>query len=270
MRIRKLTKVEYHRICNLLKIDSKKDKEATIFLNSKLNSLFVSQAFDELKKLLLDKDVFIYAAGPSLPQSIQITKQLILEYRKNIVVIAVDGATKALLEQKVPIDIIVSDLDGSQKAIIDSYQNNHSFLIIHAHGDNSNKITEFEDHIGKKRIIGSTQLKNVRNVKNFGGFTDGDRAVYVAANFKAHRIFLFAFDFGDIIGKYSKPEEFLTDEPINERKKIKLQIAKKLLEKVPKRFKNTFFFNCTQKGEKIASISNISYEKLIDLLKEKT
>ena len=41
-------------------------------------------------------------------------------------------------------------------------------------------------------------------VHNFGGFTDGDRCVFLANHFKAKKIILLGMDFGTRIGKYSK------------------------------------------------------------------
>ena len=41
------------------------------------------------------------------------------------------------------------------------------------------------------------------NLQNYGGFTDGDRAVFIADHFKAKKIFLIGFDFNDDVGRYS-------------------------------------------------------------------
>ena len=50
----------------------------------------------------------------------------------------------------------------------------------------------------------STQAKPMGKVNNFGGFTDGDRCVFLANHFKAKKIILLGMDFGTKIGKYSK------------------------------------------------------------------
>ena len=42
---------------------------------------------------------------------------------------------------------------------------------------------------------------------NFGGFTDGDRAVFLAVHFNAKKIFLIGFDFNNTIGEYSFVEK---------------------------------------------------------------
>jgi len=60
-----------------------------------------------------------------------------------------------------------------------------------------------------KNCIGTTQTKPIGKLQNFGGFTDGDRAVFLANYFMAKKIILFGMDFGKRIGKFSntKPSE---------------------------------------------------------------
>ena len=53
-------------------------------------------------------------------------------------------------------------------------------------------------------VIGSTQTKSFGKMENFGGFTDGDRCVFLAEYFNAKKIVLIGMDFGREIGKYSK------------------------------------------------------------------
>jgi hypothetical protein len=94
-------------------------------------------------------------------------------------------------------------------------------MIVHAHGDNAEKIHLVKDF---KNCIGTTQTKPVGKVHNFGGFTDGDRCVFLANHFKAKKIILLGMDFGTRIGKYSKATV------VNRTIKIaKLRRGKKLL-----------------------------------------
>jgi uncharacterized Rossmann fold enzyme len=67
-----------------------------------------------------------------------------------------------------------------------------------------------------KRFIATTQAKPFNRVYNFGGFSDGDRCVFVAREFGASKIKLAGFDF--------------EDPGVNQIKKKKLKWAKKLLE----------------------------------------
>ncbi|MHA1636717.1 MAG: 6-hydroxymethyl-7,8-dihydropterin pyrophosphokinase, partial [Candidatus Thorarchaeota archaeon] len=66
------------------------------------------------------------------------------------------------------------------------------------------------------------------NVFLWGGFTDGDRACYMVAHYEPKRIILAGMDFGENIGRWSKPGHsttFLADG----RKLLKLKIAEYLL-----------------------------------------
>jgi uncharacterized Rossmann fold enzyme len=76
-----------------------------------------------------------------------------------------------------------------------------------------------------KNCIGTTQVKPLQNVYNFGGFTDGDRAVFLANEFGAINIVLVGMDFGEKIGRYSKTK--VKDEKL---KIAKMAVGKELLE----------------------------------------
>jgi len=66
-----------------------------------------------------------------------------------------------------------------------------------------------------ENVICTTQSKPIHNVFNFGGFTDGDRCVFLATEFGADKIELIGFDF--------------EDEEVSAKKKKKLKWAKRLI-----------------------------------------
>ncbi|MGC9779965.1 MAG: DUF115 domain-containing protein [Candidatus Heimdallarchaeota archaeon] len=263
-----LSKKDYLQICSLLDIDPDTDLNARKSLHEKVNRKNVKTTLKELSKRIKDKTAIIFGAGPSLVNDISDVSPLIRKYPNEIVVIAVDGAVKALLECDLKVDIVVTDLDGSIPAIRESHTKN-AIIIIHAHGDNIPKVNSISDLLPKMGIIGTTQTTKTSKVWNLGGFTDGDRAVYTAANMYAKRIVLFGFDFGKIIGRYSKPENYNEDFPASENKLIKFKIAKKLLAQLPEKFLFTEFFQYTEKGEKIENILQIGMTKLKEILNVK-
>ena len=188
----------------------------------------------EIKDLIEKKPVFVVGAGPSLPSSISILKKY-----KKITKIVADGATKAIIENNLKPDIIVTDLDGDIKSLKKAGRTN-TIMIVHAHGDNTEKI-----HLVKyfKNCIGTTQTKSVGKVHNFGGFTDGDRCVFLASHFKAKKIILLGMDFGTKIGKYSKTRV------LNRTIKIKkLRRGKKLLEWLAKKSESQLYSTTKIKG----------------------
>jgi len=116
-----------------------------------------------------------------------------IDFRK-YVIIAADGATSVLMNSGITPDIIVTDLDGNMD---DEAKANElgAIMVVHAHGDNIDALGEELPRL--KRIIGTTQSKPLVNVYNFGGFTDGDRSVFIAKEMGAKSITLIGFDFMD-------------------------------------------------------------------------
>ncbi|NWJ77345.1 DUF115 domain-containing protein [Marine Group I thaumarchaeote] len=204
---------KYREILKDFGYSRKKDIQSCKLLDSLLPK---KTRIAEIKDLIEKKPVFVVGAGPSLPSSISILKK-----HKKITKIVADGATKAIIENGLKPDIVVTDLDGDIKSLKKAGRTN-TIMIVHAHGDNAEKI-----HLVKnfKNCIGTTQTKPMGKIHNFGGFTDGDRCVFLANHFKAKKIILLGMDFGTRIGKYSKTRV------ISRTTKIKkLRRGKKLLE----------------------------------------
>ena len=190
-----------------------KDTQSAKLLNSLLQKKTPSIG---IRDLIKDKPVFVIGAGPSLPSCISILKR-----HKKITKIVADGATKAIIENGLKPDIVVTDLDGDIKSLKKAGRTK-TIMVVHAHGDNSERINLVKYF---KNCIGTTQAKPIGIINNFGGFTDGDRCVFLANHFKAKKIILLGMDFGTRIGKYSK------NKVDNRAIKIaKLRSGKKLLE----------------------------------------
>jgi len=204
---------KYREILKDFGYSRKKDTQSCKLLDSLLPKKI---PIVKIRNLIENKPVFVIGAGPSLPSCISILKKY-----KKITKIVADGATRAIIENGLKPDIVVTDLDGDIKSLKKVGRTN-TLMVVHAHGDNADKI-----HLVKnfKNCIGTTQTKPTGRVHNFGGFTDGDRCVFLASHFKAKKIILLGMDFGTRIGKYSKTRV------INRSIKIaKLRRGKKLLE----------------------------------------
>ena len=108
----------------------------------------------------------------------------------------------------------------------------------------SNGTEAFNDGVTLLGVIQlPTQTKPVGRVHNFGGFTDGDRCVFLANHFKAKKIILLGMDFGTRIGRYSK---ILV---VNRNTKIaKLRRGKKLLEWLVQKSESEFYSTTKIKG----------------------
>lgn len=208
----------YFQILNIMGYDKEKDREAALLLRELLleNKNYILAG--DIRERIEEK-VYVFGAGPSLEKK--------LEKREfGGTLVSSDGATSALLENGIVPHIIVTDLDGNFEDIKRA-NGLGAYVVVHAHGDNMDKLKYYVPKL--KNVLGTCQTEPLDIVYNFGGFTDGDRAVFLAEELGAKKIFLIGFDFGEIVGKWSKP--YLKEHtPIWESKKKKFEIAQTLLE----------------------------------------
>ncbi|MDR0523672.1 MAG: DUF115 domain-containing protein [Candidatus Methanoplasma sp.] len=92
-------------------------------------------------------------------------------------------------------DAVVTDLDGDIGPQIEASAAG-AVTLIHAHGDNAELILRHAPEF-RGPVILTVQSKPSGIACNYGGFTDGDRAVCVARHFGARRIRLLGFDFSE-------------------------------------------------------------------------
>ena len=190
----------------------------------------------QFQNLIQGKTVFIVGAGPSLTKSLKYIKK-----SKNVTKIVADGAVRALLEKNIKPNILVTDLDGDLKSI-EKIGKTRIPIIVHAHGDNYEKLEIVKK---LKNVVGSTQTRKIGKIENFGGFTDGDRCVFLAEYFNASKIVLIGMDFGQKIGKYSKHR--IVDRKIKIKK---LKFGKKIVEWIGTKSKADLFSTNRIKGYK--------------------
>ncbi|MEM3402180.1 MAG: 6-hydroxymethylpterin diphosphokinase MptE-like protein [Candidatus Hadarchaeales archaeon] len=181
-----------------------------------LNALLPFPDLDSLKRIVGRKACIVFGAGPSLDEDLM-TLSLKGWFKK--VIISADGATTAVLKYGRP-DIIVTDLDGDIRDQLEAWERG-AWMVVHAHGDNLRKVEEVVPKLGT-RVIGTTQTKPFGKLFNFGGFTDGDRAAFLAWALGASKIYLAGMDLGKAVGKYSGEKDYL-------RKILKLEICGELL-----------------------------------------
>lgn len=181
-----------------------------------------------LRRKIEGKQIIVIGAGKSLENSTAFLKK----NKKSIKIVA-DGAVQALIERKIKPDIVVTDLDGNLSFLFEA-ERIGAIMVVHAHSDNIDKLKKIIPKF--KHVIGSTQMMPVKNVYNFGGFTDGDRCAFLAEEFGAGEIILVGMDFGREIGRYSK--DFIKDPKL---KMEKMRVARKLLEMLSKRSSSRLF-----------------------------
>ena len=179
---------------------------------------------DNLAQIVGFSDKYIvFGAGPSLKEHIiQLKENYDL---KDYVLISADGATTALIEERLSPDIVATDLDGNIDDILLANIRGAN-IVVHAHGDNLDQVVKFTPFFNN--VLGTTQAQPVGNVYNFGGFTDGDRAIFLAVALGASEITLAGMDFGDVVTKYSRPNLPTDLADADDFKRKKLMYAERL------------------------------------------
>jgi len=231
----------YDRIVKRLGLDREADQEAARVLDE----LLPEPRLAGLRNLIRGRECVVFGAGPSLDIDLE---RLERAGFLDKTIITADGATSALLGYRSP-EIIVTDLDGDVDDQLEAWSRG-SWMVVHAHGDNIARLREITPKL-KERVIGTTQVKPLGKLFNFGGFTDGDRATFMVYGLGASKIYLAGMDLGTKIGEHSGDKDL-------PRKRNKLGICKELLAWLAGELKANIV-NLTSRGE---PIPNVPREKL--------
>lgn len=242
----------YREILEEFGFDGEMDDESAQLLEKILEDMGSLSPLD----IWLKPSVIIFGAGPSLKRNINEIKKL---NRKDFSFICADGSVTALLEENLVPDIVVTDLDGNIEDILDSNKKG-AIMIVHAHGNNIDTIKKYVPSL--KNIMGTTQSIPLKRVYNFGGFTDGDRCLFLAVELGAKNIILAGMDFGKVITRYSRPEISKMEAEADSVKEKKLIYGKKLTEWVAEN-ENVKILNLSH-GEKIEGVQDIQLKYLLN------
>lgn len=204
-----------------LNIDS--DRKATALITTLLMKTDPSSLLTRLESTIKSRVVVVCGAGPSLERNLN--EAIRSPNLTDAIYVAADGAASAFLELDRTCDVLVTDLDGDNddlKRMI----NRGALPIVHAHGDNIDRVEQFVPTI--KETLGSTQVEPTNRAFLWGGFTDGDRACYIVLSYAPRRLVLAGMDFGTVVGRWSKPNRD-SHYQADRRKRTKLEIARQLI-----------------------------------------
>jgi uncharacterized Rossmann fold enzyme len=191
------------------------------------------------------KTCLIAVPGPSLEQHVDALERVLKQKSKPMAVIAVDGAARLFMKKEIFVDIVVTDLDGlTTEDVVTLHDKWHSTIVAHGHGNNLQAVKALlERATPDGRYVFTTQVEPTRHVCNLGGFTDGDRAVFVGLALGFTRLVLVAMDLDEgTIGKYSKPalanspddSRAMAHQPVKQRKiQVALSILRWLAREAP-------------------------------------
>ena len=147
--------------------------------------------FDETRLAgVRESTVAIAGAGPSLTDECDLERAREAEY-----VFAASTAVDVLEERGLEVDCMVTDLDKNPETVVQLTRRGTP-VAVHAHGDNVPAIREIVPDCGDA-LLPTTQAEPRGPVSNPGGFTDGDRAAFLADHFGAAHLSFVGWDFDD-------------------------------------------------------------------------
>lgn len=180
------------------------DREMDELAGEILSSLMTRDDLPMLRDLCQGRDVTVCGNAPCLADDIPAVKHPVF---------AADAAALVLLDSGIRPDAVFTDLDGANDEFI-AMNEAGTIMVIHAHGDNIPLVKYWTPRFSGP-VVATTQARPLENVHNFGGFTDGDRAVFAADALGASGITILGFD--------------LRDPRVDPMKRGKLSWAEKLL-----------------------------------------
>ena len=139
-----------------------------------------------LASLTFDKPVTVCGNAPCLKDELD---------KIQGVVFAADAAADVLDSHGIRPDAVFTDLDGAGDRLLELNKEG-TIVVVHAHGDNIALLKHWVP-LFKGPLVATTQGTPLPHVHNFGGFSDGDRAVFAAEELGASSITLIGFDLDD-------------------------------------------------------------------------
>ncbi len=197
----------YVQIVDDLKLSRKQDEAVAAELDHILGG--TRATLEELRSLLRGRVVTVAGNGASLAADLSAAEG---------VLITADEATSVAREKGLHPAILVTDLDGDVEDQIRANAEG-TIAVILGHGDNGSAVRAYAPRF-RGKTVATTQSAPSGRLYDFGGFTDGDRAVCLADHFGAKEIRLAGWDFEHPSAKDADPD----------RKKRKLDWAYILLQ----------------------------------------
>jgi uncharacterized Rossmann fold enzyme len=172
----------YCEILEYFGFDRKKDEEAARLLAS----LMTRDNLLSLTALTCGNEVTVCGNAPCLKDELTGIRG---------VVFAADAAAEVLDAHDIRPDAVFTDLDGATDRLLELNKSG-TIVVIHAHGDNMPLLRHWVPRF-RGPVVATTQSTPLAHVHNFGGFSDGDRAVFAADELGADHIKIIGFDLDD-------------------------------------------------------------------------
>ncbi|KTG08355.1 hypothetical protein AUR64_19170 [Haloprofundus marisrubri] len=150
----------------------------------------LANPFDESRLRVVDgASVAVVGAAPSLAE--EVDRAADADY-----VFAASTAADVLRENGISVDLMVTDLDKNPGTARELTRQGVP-VAAHAHGDNRPAISEWIPQFDAEHVLATTQAAPAGPVVDYGGFTDGDRAAFLADEFGAGELTFVGWEFDD-------------------------------------------------------------------------
>lgn len=204
-----------------LGLSEDEDAAAATLLSRLLVDRFVLSP-ERLRARFEDATVVVLGAGPA-------DVAALARASRRLPVVVAGSAVGPAREHGLEAALVVSDLDGSSEAHL-AYSDEGVPLVVHAHGDNTTLLRELVPQLQGPLVGTSQTAPPVRPVPlhRWGGFTDGDRAIFVAETLGAKRVLLAGCSFWTGTQRTQRGVEGAE----GSRKGVKLGIARELVGEV--------------------------------------
>ncbi|RJS97746.1 6-hydroxymethylpterin diphosphokinase MptE-like protein [Halococcus sp. IIIV-5B] len=133
--------------------------------------------------------VVVAGAGPSIEADLD-------GFDGSARVFAASTAADRCLDHGIEVDCMVTDLDKNPETA-KRLSHEGTPVVVHAHGDNRELVERWAPDLDTRNVLATTQAAPVEAVRNFGGFTDGDRAAFLADHCGASDLKFAGWDLDD-------------------------------------------------------------------------
>lgn len=175
----------YIEICEYFGFSCEEDERAAKILEDMAGE--GKDGLPSLRDLIAGKKVVVCGNAPCLREELHLIE--------GHVILAADAASEVLYSAGILPDAVFTDLDGATDLYV-SMNEGGTIMVIHAHGDNIPLIYNWVPRFTGISVY-TTQSAPLPHVHNFGGFTDGDRAVCAALALGADNVRIIGFDLDD-------------------------------------------------------------------------
>ncbi len=139
--------------------------------------------------ITLEGTVAVCGAAPTLADELDLA-------RRADRVVAASNAAAICLRAEIEVDCMVTDLDKTPETARKLSKRDVP-VAVHAHGDNLEALERYVPTFEIDSVLPTTQTRSAPPVVNLGGFTDGDRAAFLADRCGADRLVFPGWYFDD-------------------------------------------------------------------------